>query len=108
MYEKVIAIREQICYFQFLHIFCSLLLNALDGHFHLLGGMSNFIPNEEAVSMITMMGFTRVQAVQALKATNNNVERAADWIFSHQAEIDSEDTGGAAVGPTFRDGESRE
>ncbi|KDR23210.1 ubiquitin carboxyl-terminal hydrolase 5 [Zootermopsis nevadensis] len=71
------------------------------------GGMSNFIPNEEAVSMITMMGFTRVQAVQALKATNNNVERAADWIFSHQAEIDSEDTGGAAVGPTFRDGESR-
>jgi ubiquitin carboxyl-terminal hydrolase 5/13 len=70
--------------------------------------MSSFIPNEDAVSMIMVMGFTRVQSIQALKATNNNVERAADWIFSHQAELDSEDTNGAAVEPTFRDGESRE
>jgi ubiquitin carboxyl-terminal hydrolase 5/13 len=35
------------------------------------------------------------------------VERAVDWIFSHQTELDSEDTQGAAVEPTFRDGESR-
>jgi ubiquitin carboxyl-terminal hydrolase 5/13 len=88
--------------------FCLLLLNTLDGHLHLLGETGNFIPNEDAVSMIMTMGFTRVQSIQALKATDNNVERAADWIFSHQAELDSEDTDRAAVEPTFRDGEGRE
>jgi ubiquitin carboxyl-terminal hydrolase 5/13 len=55
-----------------------------------------------------MMGFTRAQAVRALKATDNDVERAADWIFSHQAELDSEDSQGGTVEPTFRDGGSSE
>lgn len=78
------------------------------GHLCLLGGKINFVPNEDAVSIIMTMGFTRVQSVQALQATDNNVERAVDWIFSHQTELDSEDTQGAAVEPTFRDGESSE
>jgi uncharacterized UBP type Zn finger protein len=77
-------------------------------HLHLLGGNVNFVPNEDAVSMIMTMGFTRVQSIRALKATDNNVERAVDWIFSHQTELDSEDMQGAAVEPSFRDGESSE
>ena len=32
------------------------------------------------------MGFTRQQAVKALKETNNNMERAVDWLFSHSDE----------------------
>uniref|UniRef100_A0A8C5QZ04 Ubiquitin carboxyl-terminal hydrolase n=1 Tax=Leptobrachium leishanense TaxID=445787 RepID=A0A8C5QZ04_9ANUR len=40
-------------------------------------------PPEEIVSLITSMGFQRNQAIQALRATNNNLERALDWIFSH-------------------------
>lgn len=77
-------------------------------YLHLLGRKINFVPNEDAVSMIMTMGFTQVQSIRALKATDNNVERAVDWIFSHQAELDSEDTQGAAAEPTFRDGESSE
>jgi len=55
------------------------------------------------------MGFTREQATKALKATNNNLERAADWIFSHQAEIDVQETDGGATpsGESFRDGSGR-
>jgi ubiquitin carboxyl-terminal hydrolase 5/13 len=39
--------------------------------------------DEAAVSQIIDMGFTRVQAIKALGATNNSVERAMDWLFSH-------------------------
>jgi len=42
--------------------------------------------NEEAVMMITSMGFPREKAIKALKATDNNVERATDWIFSHMED----------------------
>lgn len=67
-----------------------------------------FIPNEESLGTIMSMGFTRVQAVKALKATNNNIERAMDWIFSHASELDSaaaeEDTPPQPPPPQFRDG----
>lgn len=57
------------------------------------------------------MGFTHVQAVKALKATNNNIERAMDWIFSHAVELDSateEDTPPQPPPPPqFRDGSGR-
>jgi hypothetical protein len=33
------------------------------------------------------MGFTRAQALKALKATQNNVERATEWIFSHTEDM---------------------
>lgn len=45
--------------------------------------------NEDAVAMLMGMSFTREQATKALKATDNNLERAADWIFSHQNELDA-------------------
>lgn len=51
--------------------------------------LTAFVPNDEALSMIMGMGFTRDQAIKALKATDNNIERAADWIFSHAGELDS-------------------
>lgn len=41
--------------------------------------------------MILSMGFTMKQATKALKATNNNTERAVDYIFSHKDEIDMDD-----------------
>ena len=37
----------------------------------------------EDISVIESMGFTKLQAVKALSATNNDIARAADWIFSH-------------------------
>ncbi|NXN58345.1 UBP13 hydrolase, partial [Rynchops niger] len=40
-------------------------------------------PPEEMVAIIISMGFQRDLAIQALKATNNNLERALEWIFSH-------------------------
>mgnify|MGYP002053700234 CR=1 FL=1 len=33
------------------------------------------------------MSFTREQAINALKMTDNNVERAVDWIFAHPGEL---------------------
>ena len=33
------------------------------------------------------LGFTRAQAIKALEATGNNVERAVDWIFNHPDEL---------------------
>lgn len=57
------------------------------------------------LEMLMGMGFTSAQATKALKETNNNVERAADWIFSHQGEIEAMETGGdVAPKKTNRDG----
>lgn len=70
-----------------------------------------FQPNEEALTMIMAMGFTTAQATKALEATGNNVERAADWIFSHAAELDSDapppQAGSQPAEEPFRDGSSR-
>lgn len=72
-------------------------------------GEDTFVPDQAALEMVTAMGFTREQATKALKATNNNLERAADWIFSHQVELDAQETDRVAT-PTqenFRDGSGR-
>lgn len=50
-------------------------------------GATAFVADPNGVELITGMGFNVAQATKALKETNNNVERAADWIFSHQTEI---------------------
>ncbi|XP_059811489.1 ubiquitin carboxyl-terminal hydrolase 5 isoform X1 [Hypanus sabinus] len=47
-------------------------------------------PPEESVATISSMGFSREQALRALRATNNSVERAVDWIFSHIDDLDAE------------------
>lgn len=68
------------------------------------------MPDQAALEMVMGMGFTREQATKALKATNNNLERAADWIFSHQTELDALETesNAAPTKESFRDGNSRE
>ncbi|KAG5683961.1 hypothetical protein PVAND_013216 [Polypedilum vanderplanki] len=70
-----------------------------------------FIPNEEGLAMILSMGFTMQQATKALKATNNNTERAVDYIFSHQDELDMEDVPSsstpAVATKNYRDGEGK-
>ncbi|XP_055311521.1 ubiquitin carboxyl-terminal hydrolase 5 [Sitodiplosis mosellana] len=54
-----------------------------------------FVPDPSGLEMLMGMGFNKVQATKALKETNNNIERAADWIFSHQMEIDNLEEGAA-------------
>ncbi|GCC22776.1 hypothetical protein chiPu_0001166 [Chiloscyllium punctatum] len=49
-------------------------------------------PPEEIVAIITSMGFPRNKAIHALKATNNNLERALDWIFTHANNEDENET----------------
>jgi ubiquitin carboxyl-terminal hydrolase 5/13 len=46
-------------------------------------------PPAEMVDMICAMGYTPEQAKGALKATDNNIERAMDWIFSHMDDLDA-------------------
>eukprot|EP00112_Aurelia_sp_Birch-Aquarium-sp1_P012383 Seg2604.5 transcript_id=Seg2604.5/GoldUCD/mRNA.D3Y31 product="Ubiquitin carboxyl-terminal hydrolase 5" protein_id=Seg2604.5/GoldUCD/D3Y31 len=71
---------------------------------------SKFTPNEEALVMIQSMGFAIPQATKALKATDNNLERAIDWLFSHAGEIDDAEMevdsegGQATSAPTYNDG----
>lgn len=43
----------------------------------------------ESVSMLTSMGFTAEQASAALQASNQSLERAADWLFSHADDLAS-------------------
>ncbi|XP_066148328.1 ubiquitin carboxyl-terminal hydrolase 5 [Euwallacea fornicatus] len=51
-----------------------------------------FEPNSEALETIISMGFSREQAAKALKKTENSLERAMDWIFSHSEDVDEETT----------------
>jgi len=39
--------------------------------------------DEESVALVMSMGLSRAQAEAGLRNTDNNVERAVDWIFSH-------------------------
>jgi len=69
-----------------------------------------FVVNEEAVVMLSSMGFSREQATKALKETDNNVERATEWIFSHMDDLNSMEvepqssTTAAQKTPQFSDG----
>lgn len=63
-----------------------------------------FVPDPNSLPLVMGMGFTQEQAVKALKATDNNVERAIDWIFSHPEEVDNASSPGV---PEFRDGNGR-
>lgn len=47
-----------------------------------------FVPNPESLAMLMSMGFDERQATKALQATDGNVERATDWIFSHVDDMD--------------------
>ena len=64
-----------------------------------------FQADPDSVALIVSMGFTPAQAERALRETNNSVERAADWIFSHQSELSDEPA--PAAGERYRDGPGR-
>lgn len=53
---------------------------------------------EESIAMLVSMGFSEAQARKGLKATDNNVERAMDWIFSHPESAMEIDTPAPASG----------
>lgn len=69
----------------------------------------SFQADSEALATIVSMGFTPEQATKALRATNNNVERAMDWIFSHMDDLNTDDQDGSSMAtsstPQFRDGQ---
>eukprot|EP00026_Physarum_polycephalum_P002958 Phypoly_transcript_02967.p1 GENE.Phypoly_transcript_02967~~Phypoly_transcript_02967.p1 ORF type:complete len:805 (+),score=171.44 Phypoly_transcript_02967:45-2459(+) len=61
-------------------------------------------PKQEDIEMLGAMGFTPAQAAKALRNTDNNVERAADWLFSHTDELDKpDDEPAASSGSAARD-----
>merc|ERR1719447_631271 len=65
---------------------------------------------DEVIGMVMSMGFSREQAEMGLRNTDNNVERAIEWIFSHP---DGEPESGPEVPATnstfadVKDGNSR-
>lgn len=65
-----------------------------------------FSPDPLCLEQLMSMGFNEIQATKALKATDNNIERATDWIFSHPDEIDAMDTDAddGSAQPQYRDG----
>uniref|UniRef100_A0A034W439 Ubiquitin carboxyl-terminal hydrolase n=1 Tax=Bactrocera dorsalis TaxID=27457 RepID=A0A034W439_BACDO len=52
---------------------------------------NDFVANPESVAMLMSMGFEERQATKALKATDGNIERATDWIFSHADDMDTDE-----------------
>ncbi|KAL7749797.1 ubiquitin C-terminal hydrolase Ubp14 [Sorochytrium milnesiophthora] len=55
-------------------------------------------PDEGSISMLMDMGFSRPQALKALKETSGNMERAVEYLFSHAdtMEVDSAEQSGGA------------
>lgn len=68
-----------------------------------------FIPGP-GLEYLLNLGFNENQAIRALKATDNNIERAVDWIFSHQNDdaaaddVEMEDNNKQT--DVYRDGDS--
>lgn len=50
------------------------------------------------------MGFERSHVIAALKATENNLDRALDWIMSHGPEDTNASEASANSVPQYRDG----
>ncbi|THH03651.1 hypothetical protein EW145_g6112 [Phellinidium pouzarii] len=62
-------------------------------------------PSAEQVSMLVDMGFTQAQAKKALRETDENAERAVEWLFSHPDDTGEESAASApAAAPTHPGG----
>ena len=48
-------------------------------------------PSEDLIGQVMEMGFSKPQAIKALKNSANDVARAIDWLFSHPDDDGSED-----------------
>lgn len=64
----------------------------------------NTAVDESSVESIMGMGFSRSQAVKALQATDGDVGRAVDWIFSHADQLDAEDDSPTAPSDSGKSG----
>nr|CAG4714026.1 unnamed protein product [Naegleria fowleri] len=80
------------------------------------GNASSNAPSDSDVEAIMNLGFPKEHAVVALKQTSNNIERAAEWLFSHMDDIDQylrEETSASTVTAkvekheTFSDGSGK-
>ncbi|CAF1138383.1 unnamed protein product, partial [Brachionus calyciflorus] len=45
--------------------------------------------DEETISNLISFGFNRPHVLKALEATDGNLERAADWLFNHPEEMET-------------------
>ena len=74
------------------------------------GGKKKCTAGEEVVAMVMSMGFSKDQAEMGLRNTDNNVERAIEWIFSHpdgEEPAQSEETSSDNKFADVKDGNSR-
>ena len=62
------------------------------------------VADPDSIAMLCAMGFTDKQAGRALSKCDNNLERAADWVFSHADELDAEDAPSGAESAGAPDG----
>jgi len=46
--------------------------------------------SSDNVNMLASMGFSKPQAEWALQKTGDNLQRAADYLFSHPGEYESQ------------------
>jgi ubiquitin carboxyl-terminal hydrolase 5/13 len=60
---------------------------------------SSFVPNPDGIAMLEAMGMPTKKCIKALKATDNNVERAVDWIFSHLDDDGTEEPMDTSIAP---------
>ncbi|XP_037933420.1 ubiquitin carboxyl-terminal hydrolase 5 [Teleopsis dalmanni] len=76
------------------------------------GGADIFDP--ESIATLMSMGFAEQRSREALRATNGNVERSMDWIFSHAGDVDTNEESTTAstttaepATKTYRDGNGK-
>ena len=66
---------------------------------------------EEVIGMVMSMGFSRDQAEMGLRNTDNNVERAIEWIFSHpdgeEPAPEAASSSNSNLASSVKDGDSR-
>ena len=55
------------------------------------------VPDEGNIMMLMDMSFTREQAIKAFKMTDNNMERAVDWIFAHPGDMGGDEADEASA-----------
>lgn len=78
--------------------------------FQLPGGSSSAkkcTASEETIGMVMSMGFSKEQAEMALRNTDNNMERAIEWIFSHPDGEEPEKAGAVNNDSNVKDGVAR-
>lgn len=61
------------------------------------------VPQDLVDSLVGMLGFPEKKVKKALKSTENNPDRAADWLFSHADDPDSDEADHEMTDPNQQD-----